>query len=57
MLVDGGLSTFKILSKSEKDVEMEVVDGGKMTSRWLFRQCLSQNAPLGGPYWDLRDPG
>lgn len=33
MLVDGGLSTFKILSKDAKDVRMEVVDGGKMTSR------------------------
>jgi pyruvate kinase len=33
MLVDGGLSTFKILSKTQRDVVMEVVDGGKMTSR------------------------
>lgn len=33
MLVDGGLSTFKILSKSKRDVHMEVVDGGRMTSR------------------------
>ena len=33
MLVDGGLSTFKILSKTKRDVLMEVVDGGKMTSR------------------------
>lgn len=33
MLVDGGLSTFKILSKTKRDVIMEVVDGGKMTSR------------------------
>lgn len=33
MLVDGGLSTFKILSKTKRDVVMEVVDGGKMTSR------------------------
>lgn len=33
MLVDGGLSTFKILSKTPRDVHMEVVDGGRMTSR------------------------
>ncbi len=33
MLVDGGLSTFKILSKTKRDVHMEVVDGGRMTSR------------------------
>lgn len=33
MLVDGGLSTFRILSKDDTDVHMEVVDGGKMTSR------------------------
>ena len=33
MLVDGGLSTLKILSKSSRDVHMEVVDGGKLTSR------------------------
>ncbi len=33
MLVDGGLSTLKILSKTSRDVQMEVVDGGKLTSR------------------------
>lgn len=33
MLVDGGLSSFKILSKTDTDVNMEVVDAGKMTSR------------------------
>ena len=33
MLVDGGLSTLKILSKTSRDVLMEVVDGGKLTSR------------------------
>ena len=34
MLVDGGLSTLKILSKTSRDVLMEVVDGGKLTSRY-----------------------
>ncbi len=33
LLVDGGLQSLVITTKSGKDVECEVVDGGIMTSR------------------------
>ena len=53
MLVDGGLSTFKILSKTDRDVHMEVVDGGRMTSRCntlhVFHLASVMNTAGGGP--------
>ena len=34
LLVDGGMLSLKLLKKSGKDVECEVIDGGIMASRW-----------------------
>ena len=34
LLVDGGMLSLKLLKKTDKDVECEVVDGGTMGSRY-----------------------
>ena len=34
LLVDGGMLSLKLVKKSGKDVECEVIDGGIMASRW-----------------------
>ncbi len=51
MLVDGGLSTFKILTKTQRDVVMEVVDGGKMTSRCAEATVIPGKSVLVLLYW------
>ena len=39
LLVDGGMLSLKLLKKTGKDVECEVIDGGIMASRWAHEAC------------------
>ena len=56
MLVDGGLSTLKILSKTSRDVQMEVVDGGKLTSRYVCSSARPQLRGLLQAYYKPSSP-
>jgi pyruvate kinase len=46
ILVDGGIQTFKVLSKTKTDVEVKVVDGGEFKCGGDFYRAPVKSCPL-----------